>query len=322
MPAPACLLATLVIAAAPSFDCRRSQSADERAVCASEPLAALDRRLAAAYSWALALREANVVDGWVKADQVAWLGRRRACAAAAACLEARYRERLEVLGRLLPGGWPEAVLVRRRQAERGANGCEERSAAWPELAAAEAPSVATFNAFFQRGWSAPCVPSKEPPDPDLAHGALPPGVPGTSETTYEVRWVTARFVTIVFQESTYGAGAAHPNTAYRSTTFDLAQGRPLDLADVLAQEADRRQGLAEEVLRRLSAEYAPSDFELDDVSRAIADAGAWIMDGGGATIRFPRYSVAPYAAGDLEVRFAWKELGPWRRPAGALPAGR
>jgi uncharacterized protein len=324
LPAPLLILLCSA-AAAPGFDCARAAAPDERIICTNEGLAAQDHRLAVLYSWALAVPETVPGRAALKRDQVAWLKRRRACgkeAGAAACIEALYRARLAALERLLPEGCPDAVLTDRHQAAPGANGCEERSASWPELDAATPPKAAAFNAFYRRGWSEACVPSTEPPDPEAFSGQFAPGVPGSNELSYVIAWATPRFVTVVFQEFQFGAGAAHPNTRYIASTFDLERGRSITPEDFLVSGPKARGELAEKILRRLDKDRLDEETTTRTVEGIIGDPGVWILDGKGATIRFPRYSVAPYAAGDLEVRLTWKELGPWLLPGGLMPPGR
>lgn len=322
---PASLLLLALATGAPSFDCAHASALDERTICASEALSASDRRLAVVYSWALAVAPPGARRAAVKGDQVAWLKRRRACAREAgteACLEALYRGRVRALERLLPDGCPDAVLVTRKQSEAGANGCEERSVEWPELVSTALPGAAAFNSSFRRGWDARCVPSKEPADPDAFSGPFAPGVPGSDELSYEVRWATTRFVTVVFQRFEFSAGAAHPNTSSDATTFDLERGRPVALDDFLVANPDARVGLAEKVLESLDPDRMYEGTDAATIARELSDSRVWILDGEGATIRFPRYTVGPYAAGDLEVRLSWRELRPWLVPDGLMPPRR
>jgi uncharacterized protein YecT (DUF1311 family) len=319
---PAPLLLLSLAAGNPSFDCARASASDEQAVCASETLSAQDRRLAILFTWALAVAEAGPSRAAVKAAQVAWLKRRRGCgreAAPTACIEALYQARIGALERLLPEGCPAAVLMSRTQSEPGANGCEERSADWPELVSTALPGAAAFNAFFRRGWDEKCVASKEPPDPDAFTGAFPPGVPGSVEVSYAIRWATPRFITVVFRDFQMTAGAAHPSTTYHATTFDLERGRPVALEDFLVPDPEARVRLAGKVLQLLDRDRLFDETDVATVARVIEQSGVWILDARGATIRFPRYSVGPYAAGDLEVRVPWKELRPWLLPEGVMP---
>lgn len=83
-------------AAAPSFDCARASTPTEHAICGAPALAALDRALADAYR-AARTGAGEAERARIRAEQIAWLGRRDACGADAACLEARMAARLAAL---------------------------------------------------------------------------------------------------------------------------------------------------------------------------------------------------------------------------------
>jgi uncharacterized protein len=94
------LLAAAPALAQPSFDCARAQAWDERAICADPALAALDRRVAAAWG----ARNAALPEPQrqaMLAEQRAFLRDRRACNTGAekaeACLARRMTERAVAL---------------------------------------------------------------------------------------------------------------------------------------------------------------------------------------------------------------------------------
>lgn len=81
---------------AQSFDCEKAVTADEKAVCDSGTLSALDDEMAALYRdiESRALMGTNAV---VREDQRAFLTERRECGARTACLERLYRSRIASL---------------------------------------------------------------------------------------------------------------------------------------------------------------------------------------------------------------------------------
>ena len=85
-------------AAKPSFPCDGDLGAAERQICGSATLAGLDRRLAEAYGDA-STRLSGAAQQALVQGQRRWLAARNRCKADAACLEARYRERLAALGK-------------------------------------------------------------------------------------------------------------------------------------------------------------------------------------------------------------------------------
>lgn len=80
-----------------SYDCAKAGNDTERAICASDELAALDRALAAAYKHA----RATAPDGAdaIKQDQRDWLGTRNACGDEWVCLRETIKDRIGVLNR-------------------------------------------------------------------------------------------------------------------------------------------------------------------------------------------------------------------------------
>ena len=83
-------------AQAQSFNCRYAKAADEVLICQDAKLAALDERLANAYS-----RLQRLIPGGQRAllerDQGAWLRERRHCGRDAACIAQLYNSRIEAL---------------------------------------------------------------------------------------------------------------------------------------------------------------------------------------------------------------------------------
>jgi uncharacterized protein YecT (DUF1311 family) len=103
--------------ARPSFDCRRVRAGAERAVCGSERLSELDRKMASAYE-RLLHRAARSDRAGIRAEQRAWLRSRQGCATTddvASCLEQLYLQRLpELEKRPTRSESAEPVLVRKR----------------------------------------------------------------------------------------------------------------------------------------------------------------------------------------------------------------
>lgn len=107
-------------------------------------------------------------------------------------------------------------------------------------------------------------------------------------------------------------------SSYAASTFDLERGRPVALDELLVSDGAALSALADEILGRLDRSVLFEETDTRTVAGIVSRSEVWVLDGKGATILFPRYSVAPYAAGDLEVRLSWKELRPWLRPDAPL----
>lgn len=111
---------------------------------------------------------------------------------------------------------------------------------------------------------------------------------------------------------------AHPNTFYRTFTFDLTTGTQLDIAGLFVPRSD--------YLRRLSAisqfELAKSLGEFADVEYIAQGTGpdplnyqSFAIKGDELVLLFPPYQVAPYAAGSQEVSIPLEQLEEILKPA-------
>ncbi len=104
---------------------------------------------------------------------------------------------------------------------------------------------------------------------------------------------------------------AHPNTFYRTFTFDLTTGTKLDIASLFVPRSD--------YLRRLSAisqfELAKSLGEFANIAYIAQGTGpeplnyqAFVIKDNALVLLFPPYQVAPYAAGSQKVSIPLEQL--------------
>ena len=87
----------IVIATAPSFDCKRATLIVEKLICASPRLSRIDVEMASSYSilWARGNERENLRSG-----QIAWLTKIRNICSSESCLESVYQERIRELRQL------------------------------------------------------------------------------------------------------------------------------------------------------------------------------------------------------------------------------
>lgn len=100
---------------------------------------------------------------------------------------------------------------------------------------------------------------------------------------------------------------AHPNTYFRTFTFDRATGAPLNLKDLFTPGSDYLRVLSTQSRKLLIASIAAregvtaADVDTDYLNRGTgpdADNFAnWYVEGSSLVLIFPPYQVAPYAAG-------------------------
>jgi uncharacterized protein len=312
------LLALMLAAESPSFDCTKARTADEKLVCSEPDLARQDRELAAKY--AAKVRQADPpAAAALKASQRAWLAERASCARARPeaamlrCVQTSYEWRTADLD--VPRRAPElpAGIVERRIVKRDPRAEEEVDVSYPALAP-DRPAAAAFEAYFAKDAQARISRWRAEPR------STPPGSGSSIHASFTVPLSTARLVTVVTTGDTYANGAAHPLPFTAATTFDLDRGRPLTLEDVFAKGRKGAAALlptARERLGDLSEEWESEETE--NARRVLADVSSWTFTADGAVVTFPPYSVAPYAAGSPEVRFTWAELKPHLKPDAPVP---
>ncbi len=160
-----------------------------------------------------------------------------------------------------------------------------------------------------------------PPDPDL------PAEIGqnTYDGDYTVALATDKLVSIAFAISTYGAGAAHPNSYTWTCNYDLATGRQLDLGDLFKPDSDYLRVISNysiEVLKRTLAPPHDMAWINEGAGPSADNYNSWTITPRGLRIYFNPYQVASYAEGPQEVVIPYSFLRNITAPDSALGAMR
>ena len=312
------LLLTASAAAQPVPDCRHAKTTAEKAVCGNPELAAADKAMAQAYA---TLKEQLPPEQQqaLLADQRRWITRRTAAcgdksdAALAKCLLGQTEARRRFLASEGPNGatgLPRIVPGLFHEAHKGRY---EISIEYPLMLTPRGPAPAAFErAAHDIVFGKDVVKEYREMERPMAAGAE-----NFYEAGYEVTYADPRLVSVVFSIGTY-TGGAHPNSGRSSLIFDLAAGRPLALADLVAIP----EKAIEEVSHRCRAEAEKEDwglFDDPDFPAVVKDVDSWAVERDGIMILFDPYAVAPYAAGSHECRLSYTELAPLLKPGGPLP---
>jgi uncharacterized protein len=137
-------------AGGPSFDCARARAWDERNICAFADLAALDRRIAAA--WRHLMDRAPAEErARLQADQRAWLAERRACEGPVA------RDSLSCLRRMLRARARDLTALAEAAPGAGTSGSSSASAPTgkpPPAAPPPATALRAADCARPAGWAA------------------------------------------------------------------------------------------------------------------------------------------------------------------------
>lgn len=110
---------------------------------------------------------------------------------------------------------------------------------------------------------------------------------------------------------------AHPNTFYRTFTFDRATGEELEIDDLFVPRADyltRLSAIAEFELARSLGEFANLEYIRQGVAKDPINFQSFAIEGEDLILIFPPYQVAPYAAGTQTVRIPLEQLAEILRP--------
>lgn len=110
---------------------------------------------------------------------------------------------------------------------------------------------------------------------------------------------------------------AHPNTFYRTFTFDLATGDELEIKDLFAAGSGylaRLSAIAEFELSKSLGEFANLEYIRQGVAADAVNFQNYVIDGDALVLIFPPYQVAPYAAGTQSVSIPLSQLAEILQP--------
>lgn len=207
------------------------------------------------------------------------------------------------------------VLAAKTLHEAGEKPKYEIDARWPVLEWNGNPQVEVFNQAAERLVESMIMSFKEgladfPEDPIL-HETY-----SSLEIDFLPTTDRGGIVAVLFQISSYSAGAAHPGHYSRSLNFDLRDGKVLAMEDVFIPGSGYLDKLASACLKDLKERQV-----LDWEEGALADPKnyqVWNITPDGILVTFDEYQVAPYAAGPQSVVVPYAVLAAVIRPGGPL----
>ena len=142
---------------------------------------------------------------------------------------------------------------------------------------------------------------------------------------YEIRFATDDLISVEFTESTYEAGAAHPNSSTTVLNYDVKGGKKLSLGDLFNPKANYLKTISDYCIKELKdRSKKDKDSMVDDEmmkSGASARADnykAWAITKKGLWITFDPYQVAAYAAGPQYVLVPYSALKDLIKPDGPV----
>jgi peptidoglycan-N-acetylglucosamine deacetylase len=314
----ALLLAGSAADAQSAPDCRQAKTATEKAICTNLELSAADKTMGQAYA-ALRAHLPSEQQPALLADQRRWITRRTAACgdksddALFKCLIAQTEARRRFLAGEGPNGGADAPRIVPGLFHEARKGRYEISIEYPLMLTPRGPAAAAFDRAARAiVFGKDVVKEYREMERPMAAGAE-----NFYEAGYEVTYADPWLVSVVFSIGTY-TGGAHPNSSRTSLIFDLAAGRALTLADLLANP----EQAVEEVSRLCRAEAEKEDWSLfddPDFPAVVKDVSSWAVEKDGIVLLFDPYSVTPYAAGPHECRLSYADVAGLLKPGGPLP---
>jgi hypothetical protein len=139
-----------------------------------------------------------------------------------------------------------------------------------------------------------------------------PQVGNDMQVDYVVTYESPTLISIMFTNSLYIAGAAHPNSWVTSLNFDLITGKPYSLSDMFSSSTPYLETISEYCINELSEQETlqmPEGAQPEEMNYSH-----WNITGQGIRITFNPYQVAPYAAGIPQVLVPYEVLKPILSP--------
>jgi hypothetical protein len=137
---------------------------------------------------------------------------------------------------------------------------------------------------------------------------------------YEISEPSGEFLSIVFRVTTE-TGGAHPDPGMVTFSYDLTDGRRLNIQDIFGDPAGLLQFLSIYSYERLLADLGQS-FEnsvKNGTSPDFLNFSLFALTQDGLTLYFPPYQVADYAHGEKNVKVAADKLAPYKPRRGVWP---
>ena len=151
-------------------------------------------------------------------------------------------------------------------------------------------------------------------DEELIKQLLDSGVEPMSYFTlnYTESRLGERYVSYVFEASSFPMGAAHPTAQYISLSFDVQNDRRLSLSDLF--QGDYLSTLREQAriaLKNQMGEAAFNELDAEWFEQGLNQEGAFdtfSLSEEGLTLQFQQYQLGPYAIGSPKITIPFGEL--------------
>jgi uncharacterized protein YecT (DUF1311 family) len=304
-------------AARASFDCGKAASTQEKLICATPGLSALDVAVADAYRSVLGKLD-GVPKTAFRESQREWITYRQTiCPAAqpepgshppAECLKHIYQERLESLSKALQSVGPYTFLrIHRARASIGED--EDGRATFssvdvemPTIIAPTGVNADRFNAEMKEWAGRYMAPPKDTSEFD-------------DDTDYFgdtiIQHADETLICVQFFDGSNSHGSAHGSTAITAVNWLWREGRALRVEDLFKPRSGWQEALAKLAFGELK-KLVEDDLTTKEAGELLAtaeDPKNWIVTPDEFSIQFGQYEVGPYAIGTPTANIPWSALG-------------
>jgi uncharacterized protein YecT (DUF1311 family) len=337
------------VAHAASFDCSKAKTAQEKAICGSPELSAVDDRMAAAYHDVMAAATPEI-QAELRDGQRAWIrGMGVKCPGGASqsltdlqkCLldyeSARMKDLQKMVMRAngvtfvwrsisvtIPDG-PDSMPPNMRYMERNP-GFGTLIASWPQ-AIQDTPEWSAWNVAIVDATQKIAIetiggsPGNSPRKWTAEEGV-------DSDVAVSIGVVAGQIVTATINDHYDGHGA-HPNDYSIQFNWLLKEQREVRAEDLFRSNSGWDTAILgqceNDVSRQLTEQMGADNAStwLADLPKKlhgiILDPRNWVLDGKGLTIPFQPYAVACYACTPNPVTVPWTALQPFLQPGFVVP---
>ena len=149
--------------------------------------------------------------------------------------------------------------------------------------------------------------------PENFDASVADGQPSGLWIDYDVTMANDNLISVVFNESEYSSGAAHPNSFSTTFNYDLQNGKELKLRDLFNANANYLQTISTQCVRILSAKLKKLEaFSEENVKDGTAPKAenfqSWNITRKGLLFNFDPYEVAAYALGPQDALVSYENL--------------
>lgn len=320
-----------------SFECAKAATPFEKTVCGDDALSALDDKLAAAFTAALAPLSDDgraafrqIERAWLRfVAQVCRLDGKKAprpkeAAPPARCLESEYQLRLRQLATAVTVADDLVIhevdlyAAHPDKRARGTNaGFDVVRIAYPQIDHPESES--------ERAWN------RRMSDEAKKRAPTDAGEPREGsylQTGYVITLVTPDVISLVFDDYVY-SGGAHGNSTATPLVWLRRQARFIAAGDVFSDAKDWQKAMARACLKALETAARKEDKNFDPyegleasaLEDAVAQPARWTIEASGLGTQFQKYEIGPGVLGTPRCVVPWSTVKPYMspQPAFAVP---